>query len=35
MRCKEMGALGRQWIINEWRWDIWAKNFTDLLKVSR
>lgn len=34
-RCKEMGAQGRQWIINEWRWDIWAKNFTDLLKVSR
>jgi phosphatidylinositol alpha-1,6-mannosyltransferase len=34
-RCKEMGAHGRQWIINEWRWDIWAKNFTDLLKVSR
>ena len=34
-RCKEMGANGRQWIIKEWRWDIWATRFAELLKVSR
>lgn len=34
-RCKEMGANGRQWIIKEWRWDIWATRFAELLKVGR
>lgn len=34
-RCTEMGANGRQWIIKEWRWDIWATRFAELLKVSR
>lgn len=27
-----MGALGREWIINEWRWDLWATRFAALLK---
>lgn len=28
---KEMGAVGRQWIIDKWRWEIWTKDFEDLL----
>jgi phosphatidyl-myo-inositol dimannoside synthase len=34
-RCKAMGLRGRQWIIQEWRWDIWAARFTQLLKVNQ
>ncbi len=34
-RCQELGDNGRQWIIKEWRWDIWAARFAELLKVSR
>lgn len=30
-KSKEMGAAGRQWIIDNWRWDIWAKKFEELL----
>jgi phosphatidylinositol alpha-1,6-mannosyltransferase len=26
-----MGARGRQWIIDEWRWEIWARKFAALL----
>lgn len=26
-----MGARGRQWIIEEWRWELWAKRFASLL----
>lgn len=29
--AKEMGAYGRQWIINEWQWDKWARAFQSLL----
>jgi len=28
---KQMGAAGRQWIEGQWRWDLWAKEFSDLL----
>jgi phosphatidylinositol alpha-1,6-mannosyltransferase len=28
-----MGSAGRAWIIEKWRWDIWAKEFRDLLRV--
>jgi phosphatidylinositol alpha-1,6-mannosyltransferase len=28
-----MGSAGRAWIIDKWRWDIWAKEFRDLLRV--
>ncbi len=35
LRCTEMGAQGRQWIIKEWRWEIWATAFAKLLKVDR
>jgi phosphatidylinositol alpha-1,6-mannosyltransferase len=30
---KAMGSAGRAWIIEKWRWDIWAKEFRDLLRV--
>jgi len=30
---KAMGSAGRAWIIDKWRWEIWAKEFRDLLKV--
>jgi phosphatidylinositol alpha-1,6-mannosyltransferase len=26
-----MGAAGRAWIIENWRWDIWATKFAGLL----
>jgi len=22
---------GRQWIVDKWRWEIWSKDFEDLL----
>ena len=31
-KSKEMGATGRQWIIDNWRWEIWSTQFNDLLK---
>jgi phosphatidylinositol alpha-1,6-mannosyltransferase len=30
-RAIQMGARGRQWIIDEWRWEIWSKKFAQLL----
>ena len=29
--CALMGANGRQWIIDEWRWEIWAAKYSALL----
>jgi len=29
--CALMGAAGRTWIIENWRWDIWATKYADLL----
>ena len=29
--AQEMGARGRQWIIDEWRWELWASRFASLL----
>jgi phosphatidylinositol alpha-1,6-mannosyltransferase len=26
-----MGAAGRQWIVENWRWEIWSKEFENLL----
>jgi len=26
-----MGARGRKWIIDEWRWEIWSQRFAALL----
>lgn len=34
-RSKAMGVAGRQWIIQEWRWDIWSARFAELLKVNQ
>jgi len=33
-RSKAMGIRGRQWIIKEWRWEIWSSRFAQLLKVN-
>jgi phosphatidylinositol alpha-1,6-mannosyltransferase len=30
--AESMGARGRQWIIDEWRWDLWSARFTSLLQ---
>ncbi len=34
-RSKAMGVRGREWIIREWRWDMWATRFAELLKVNQ
>lgn len=34
IRAKEMGQRGREWIISNWRWDIWSAKFIELLKTS-
>jgi phosphatidylinositol alpha-1,6-mannosyltransferase len=28
---QKMGMAGRQWIVDNWRWEIWSKDFEDLL----
>lgn len=30
-RASHMGAAGRNWIVDQWRWDIWSKEFNGLL----
>ena len=30
-RASQMGAAGRNWIVDNWRWDIWSKEFNSLL----
>jgi phosphatidylinositol alpha-1,6-mannosyltransferase len=34
-RSKAMGIAGRQWIIQEWRWETWSSRFAQLLKVNQ
>ena len=29
---QKMGKVGRQWIVDNWRWEIWSKAFEELLK---
>ena len=29
---QKMGTVGRQWIVDDWRWEIWSKAFEELLK---
>ena len=29
--AKRYGAAGREWVVNEWRWEIWSKRFNSLL----
>ena len=31
--AKAMGAAGREWVVKEWSWDIWAKEFAKVLEV--
>jgi phosphatidylinositol alpha-1,6-mannosyltransferase len=33
-RSQAMGIRGREWIIQEWRWEIWSARFAELLKVN-
>jgi phosphatidylinositol alpha-1,6-mannosyltransferase len=30
-RASNMGAAGRNWIVDQWRWEIWSKEFNSLL----
>jgi phosphatidylinositol alpha-1,6-mannosyltransferase len=30
-QAKKMGAAGREWIIENWRWEIWSQRFNELL----
>ena len=34
IKSREMGACGREWILSNWRWEIWATKFAELLKVN-
>jgi len=29
--AKSYGATGRDWVVNEWRWEIWSERFNSLL----
>ena len=31
-KARAMGAAGRQWITDEWRWQIWSDEFEALLR---
>ena len=31
-KAREMGRKGREWVINQWRWEIWSEKFRALLK---
>jgi phosphatidylinositol alpha-1,6-mannosyltransferase len=33
-QAKAMGARGREWVISNWGWEIWAKEFRKILKVN-
>jgi phosphatidylinositol alpha-1,6-mannosyltransferase len=30
-RASNMGVAGRNWIVDQWRWEIWSKEFNSLL----
>jgi phosphatidylinositol alpha-1,6-mannosyltransferase len=30
-KAQKMGHIGRQWIVEKWRWEIWSRDFEDLL----
>jgi phosphatidylinositol alpha-1,6-mannosyltransferase len=32
--AQKMGEQGRKWVIDKWRWDIWARKFQELLTVN-
>ena len=29
---QKMGTVGRQWIVDNWRWEIWSSQFNKLLQ---
>jgi len=31
-QAKKMGAAGREWIIENWRWETWSQRFNELLQ---
>lgn len=31
----KMGAAGRQWVMDEWRWQIWSNQFNKALKLGK
>jgi len=33
-QARAMGARGREWVISNWGWEIWAREFRKALKVS-
>jgi len=33
-RASAMGKQGRQWIYDNWRWEIWASKFNQLLYTN-
>ncbi len=33
-QARAMGARGREWVISNWGWETWAKEFRKLLKVN-
>jgi phosphatidylinositol alpha-1,6-mannosyltransferase len=33
-RARDMGLRGREWAIDQWRWQIWAERFASLLKPN-
>jgi len=33
-RAREMGQKGREWVIDQWRWEIWSERFRELLKLT-
>lgn len=35
VKAREMGIAGRKWIIENWRWEIWASEFTSLLRPDQ
>jgi phosphatidylinositol alpha-1,6-mannosyltransferase len=30
-QAKKMGVAGRNWIVENWRWEIWSQRFNELL----
>lgn len=34
-KARAMGEAGREWIIENWRWEIWSQIFNSLLKVTQ
>jgi phosphatidylinositol alpha-1,6-mannosyltransferase len=33
-KSREMGRTGREWVVSDWRWEIWSKTFNNLFSSS-